>query len=205
MFNPICLSTGLICIDGYLFSASKAPATTAAPVKAPAAASAPQIKRIARSEIDAERIRKLREKFDLAIEPHEWTSHSKDLEVQRIEKPIRMRVHRTCHKCGTTFGTKKQCSSCEHTRCTKCPRYPVRKEKKTTEAVDPIVVATEGYGTKKWVLTIPSKTGGQPLVRKKPKQRVRRTCHECSTLFLPPNKTCANCGHVRCVDCPRDP
>jgi len=56
-----------------------------------------------------------------------------------------------------------------------------------------------------WVLTRPSKTGGQELVRKKPLQRVRRTCHDCSTLFLPGNKICNICGHVRCEDCPRDP
>lgn len=47
--------------------------------------------------------------------------------------------------------------------------------------------------------------GGQPLVRKKPMQRVRRTCHECSTMFVAGAKVCTGCGHVRCVDCPRDP
>lgn len=43
------------------------------------------------------------------------------------------------------------------------------------------------------------------MVHKKPRQRVRRTCHECETLFLSGNKTCDKCGHVRCTDCPRDP
>jgi len=36
-------------------------------------------------------------------------------------------------------------------------------------------------------------------------QRVRRTCHECSTLYQPGSKVCASCQHVRCADCPRDP
>jgi len=55
------------------------------------------------------------------------------------------------------------------------------------------------------VLTIPSRTGGQPLVRKKPMQRVRRTCHECATLFPGSVKVCPKCEHIRCTDCPRDP
>jgi hypothetical protein len=47
--------------------------------------------------------------------------------------------------------------------------------------------------------------GAPDLVLKKPTQRVRRTCHQCQTLFAPHTKTCANCSHVRCTDCPRDP
>lgn len=129
------------------------------------------------------------------------------MQVQRIEKPIRMRVHRTCHKCGTSFGANKICSSCEHTRCTKCPRYPGKKTKKATQG--PIAVgeisADDAKGMYKLLLTKPSKTGGQPLVRKKPKQRVRRTCHSCSTLFQSGTKQCSSCGHIRCEDCPRDP
>jgi hypothetical protein len=34
---------------------------------------------------------------------------------------------------------------------------------------------------------------------------VRRTCHECKTMFFTGNKTCDKCGHIRCTDCPRDP
>lgn len=53
-------------------------------------------------------------------------------------------------------------------------------------------------------MTKPSKTGGQELVYKKPRQRVRRTCHDCAQLFPPGSKIC-QCGHIRCTDCPRDP
>lgn len=51
----------------------------------------------------------------------------------------------------------------------------------------------------------PARTGGQPLVKKKPMQRVRRTCHECQSLFQPNTRSCLKCGHLRCDDCPRDP
>lgn len=145
-----------------------------------------------------------------------------------------MRIHRVCHKCNTTFGNNKVCPSCQHTRCKTCPRYPVKKtpeqkEKKEKEAaaaaaaegkenVVPGKVGIEGYGIiepdtyyglrETILLTKPNpKTGGQPLVRKKPMQRVRRTCHECETLFAPGSKICSKegCGHIRCADCPRDP
>jgi hypothetical protein len=43
------------------------------------------------------------------------------------------------------------------------------------------------------------------LVYKKPRQRVRRSCHECDTLFKSGSKKCDKCGHARCTDCPRDP
>ena len=55
------------------------------------------------------------------------------------------------------------------------------------------------------ILKRPSKTGGHDLVHKKPRQRVRLTCHECNTLFIAGTKVCERCSHVRCTDCPRDP
>ena len=55
------------------------------------------------------------------------------------------------------------------------------------------------------LLTKPSKTGGQDLVRKPIKQRVRRNCHKCDHLFMPGDKTCPGCEHIRCKKCPRDP
>jgi len=53
-------------------------------------------------------------------------------------------------------------------------------------------------------LTLPSRTGGQDLVRKKIRQRVHRTCHRCETDFGA-EKVCSNCKHHRCKKCPRDP
>lgn len=54
-------------------------------------------------------------------------------------------------------------------------------------------------------MTMPSRTGGQDLVRKQVVQRVRRWCHSCETMYAPGSKVCASCSHVRCKRCPRDP
>ncbi|KAF7869899.1 hypothetical protein EAF04_004683 [Stromatinia cepivora] len=173
--------------------------------------SSPQPTKVSRVEINAERARKLGERFQLKIEPHEWQTLAGEKDAWRIEKPIRMRIHRTCHKCGTTYGANKICANCQHPRCTKCPRYPLKKKEKGKTAVAtigpvPVEVDREWIPTKKLILTLPSqKIGGQPLVRKKPMQRIRRTCHECSSLFQAGSKICTTCSHSRCADCPRDP
>jgi len=169
-----------------------------------------------RSQIDAYRARRLGERFKLPIEPSEWTAARADTTIYRVEKPIRMRIHRTCHRCNTTFGSNKVCPSCEHRSCSQCTRYPAKKDKtvdKAKEEPPPEITPESGaievddyHNLRQSVLlTRPSRTGGQPLVRKNPMQRVRRTCHECSTLFPGGSKVCANCQHLRCADCPRDP
>ncbi|KAF5872792.1 uncharacterized protein Bfra_006155 [Botrytis fragariae] len=171
----------------------------------------PQPTKVSRAEINAERARKLAERFQLQIEPHEWQSLTGEKDVWRIEKPIRMRIHRTCHKCDTTYGANKICTNCEHPRCTKCPRFPLKKKEKGKTAVastgpTKVEVDREWKKAEKLIMTLPShKVGGQPLVRKKPTQRVKRTCHECSTLFTAGNKICTTCAHTRCADCPRNP
>jgi hypothetical protein len=122
-----------------------------------------------------------------------------------------MRIHRNCHLCNTIFGRSRTCT-CGHNRCKLCPRYPLKKDK-SAPMEGAGALAASGYievddfasMTDNHVLTIPSRTGGQVLVRKKPVQRVRRTCHECSTLFKSGVKICTLCNHRRCADCPRDP
>lgn len=164
-----------------------------------------------RSREELERARHLAHKYNIDLNTSDW----KIIEVaERVEKPIRMRIHRTCHVCSTSYGANKICASCGHERCGQCPRYP---KKKATGGKGKEVVylgglkasgaeAIEGLKRKhKYVLTLPSKTGGQDLVMKKPMQRVRRTCHRCDNVFMPGNKICSKCDHVRCVDCPRDP
>ncbi|TDZ47720.1 hypothetical protein CTRI78_v008416 [Colletotrichum trifolii] len=175
--------------------------------------------KVPRSELFEERARKLGERFGLEIKQSEWISTEGT--ALRVEKPIRMRVHRTCHKCNATFAAAKECPSCQHVRCTKCVRYPPKRTEaeriasrekraailKAQKENAPIVpdYSYDAKDAKDIVLKRPSKTGGQDLIYKKPRQRVRRTCHECQTLFVAGNKTCANCSHNRCTDCPRDP
>jgi len=134
--------------------------------------------------------------------------------AERVEKPTRTRIHCTCHVCKTTYRGNKICASCGHERCTECTRYPMKNVRGTKDtgveylgsSQGPGMDAIEGLKRKhKYVLTLPSKTGGQDIVMKKPMQRVRRTCHQCESIFIPGDKICSKCSHVRCVDCPRDP
>ncbi|KAI9795570.1 MAG: hypothetical protein M1833_006970 [Piccolia ochrophora] len=165
-----------------------------------------------RSAVQQERARALFEKYGFTLEPSEWALPSRE-QVERVEKPIRMRVHRQCHRCQTTFGVDKVCAQCTHKRCKKCPRYPVKKPKQAldkgksagtmgtiTEAGKPKV-----RGKGKLELTMPPKTGGQDRVRKEIKQRITRTCHKCEKQFDRGEKLCTSCNHNRCTLCPREP
>lgn len=178
------------------------------------------VSKLTRSQLFEERAKKLGERYGLDIKLSELQTGSPDDTVLRMDKPIRMRVRRTCHKCSATFSSAKECPNCQHARCTKCTRYPPKRTEaeiiasrerraaiiKANKENAPIIPDySYAYDDKKIVLTRPSKTGGQDLVHKKPRQRVRRTCHECQTLYISGNKTCDKCGHVRCTDCPRDP
>lgn len=158
-----------------------------------------------------EKARAMFAKYGLTLEPGEWVApRAANGPCERVEKPIRMRVRRNCHRCLTTFGADKVCLRCQHTRCKKCFRYPPAKPKEEEGKckAPPVPEAkAEPARQTKYVLTIPSRTGGQDLVRKPIKQRVRRTCHMCSTLFIGDATECRNedCKHIRCKKCPRDP
>lgn len=208
-------------------AAAAAPAATKEIPKEPSKKEAPKSKyedlegvvRVPRSELFEERARKLGERFGFEIKQSEWISTEGT--ALRVEKPIRMRVHRTCHKCSATFAAAKECPGCQHVRCTKCIRHPPKRteaeriasrEKRAAilkaQKENAPIVPDYNYDpkdAKNIVLKRPSKTGGQDLIYKKPRQRVRRTCHECQTLFTAGSKTCSKCSHNRCTDCPRDP
>jgi len=164
-----------------------------------------------RTTEELERARHLAHKYNIDLDTSDW----KIIEVaERVEKSIRMRIHRTCHVCNTSYGANKTCASCGHERCEQCPRYPKKKAQGGKGKTITYLGGQKGSGAEaieglkrkhKYVLTLPSKTGGQDLVMKKPMQRVRRNCHRCDNIFMPGNKICAKCEHVRCVDCPRDP
>ncbi|RMZ72486.1 Zinc finger RING FYVE PHD-type [Pyrenophora seminiperda CCB06] len=157
-----------------------------------------------RNAMQQERARALFAKYGLTLESHEWiAAPAAKPTVERVEKSIRMRVHRSCHRCGTLYGADKVCRQCEHKRCKKCPRYPKKKtaEEKQTEK--------EKEGTeqpkRKRKLTIRTRAGDE-LVYQPARQRIRRTCHVCDQIFIPAAATvCENCQHVRCTRCAREP
>jgi hypothetical protein len=194
------------------------PSPSAQPSKTVESPEYPDAVRVLRAQIFEERAKKISERFGLEIRPSTW--YPIEGHALRVEKPIRMRVSRECHKCGHTFGSAKECPSCQHIRCKDCPRQPPKRsdaEKEESrkkraamlkaEAENPpILVDWNPTHQKKLALSRPSKTGGQDLVHRKPRQRVRRTCCQCSKLYSAVDaKKCDNCQHTRCTDCPREP
>ncbi|KAI1126118.1 hypothetical protein F5Y10DRAFT_218019 [Nemania abortiva] len=206
--------------------ASSAAQTTApAPILQPPAAPVRRLPeyegatRIPRIQIHEERAKKLGARFGLEIKPSEW--HSSEGDVLRVDKPVRMRIHRECHRCKSRFGAGNVCPSCQHTRCNHCPRYPDKQTEAERQAnrekrealiqkhkdMAPIIPSYD-YSPQ-IILKRPRKTGTQDLVYKgRPRMRVRRYCHVCETLITSHSKqarTCEKCNHKRCADCPRYP
>ncbi|WEW57701.1 hypothetical protein PRK78_003168 [Emydomyces testavorans] len=191
-------------------SSTKPVATTKTTTPKKATPTSGQVKVHSWSTMQEEKARALFAKYGLTLEPGEWvTPRSATENVERVEKPIRLRVRRNCHRCLTTFGPERICVGCSHVRCKKCFRYPPAKPKDESEEKPRICAIEKAQKAelrpKKAPLTIPSRTGGQDLVRKPIMQRVRRTCHKCSTLFIGNATECLNCNHIRCKRCPRDP
>jgi len=187
-------------------AASAEKPTTATATEVPATAQKRPENRIATQR---ERAQALFAKYGLELRDDEWIVSTVS-PMERVEKPIRMRVRRQCHKCQTTFGADKACSNCNHHKCKDCPRIPPKKNKNKGKATiaAAAVDADKAKAKRKeqqYTLTIPSKTGGQDLVRKPLKQRTRRFCHKCNTIFLRNATECSECQHVRCKRCPRDP
>lgn len=190
------------------------PAESVAP-KQPAVED-PNARKIPRAQLFAERAKKLGELYGLELKPSEW--HNTEGHALRVEKPIRMRVHRKCHLCNTSFGLGKECPKCKHPRCKTCPRVPPKRTDAEREesrkkraaiikerAENAPIIADWDTTPKKVVLKRPAKTGGQDLVHRKPRQRIRRKCCQCEKLYPGGTKTCDGCQHTRCTDCPRDP
>ena len=151
-------------------------------------------------------------KYGLTLEPGQWKPTFRE-DGERVEKQIRMRVHRHCHRCYTTFGTEKICSNCRHTRCKKCPRFSAKPsdEQQTKDIAGGVALTSlqdlsEARAKPRTItLTMPSRTSEIGLLRKVPRQRVRRTCHRCNATFMGKEMRCESCKHVRCPLCPREP
>ena len=158
------------------------------------------------SALQEEKAKAMFAKYGLTLEPGEWTTPVTD-GAPRVEKQVRLRVHRVCHRCQTIFGQDKLCSNCNHTRCKKCPRQNGTKSKgaKGKGIMAGGVLVDDGATKSDEALTMPHRATGKDMTRKVPTQRVRRTCHECQTLFSGKAIQCENCKHMRCAKCPRDP
>lgn len=78
------------------------------------------------NKIQEEKARALFAKSDITLGINEWKPPFKDDAVW-VQKKVRMRIHRQCHKCQTLFGVDRECLECGHTRCKKCPRMEMSK------------------------------------------------------------------------------
>ncbi|KAL5600904.1 uncharacterized protein BROUX77_005153 [Berkeleyomyces rouxiae] len=214
-------------------SGAATPKPSSAQVARPPAAVATgaSVSRVNRNKLYEQRAKNLADKFGVTVHPLPDASTLSG-EALRVEKLIRIRVHHTCHMCAATFGATKECLKCHHIRCSACTRSPPKQteaeREENRERVRTILAERDSGGRnggviavdwnaaaemesnitsyKNLLLNVPSKVPGAPdLVYKKTRQRVRRTCHACQTQFKAGSKLCANCKHVRCTDCPRDP
>ena len=135
-----------------------------------------------------EKVRALFAKYNVTLETGEWTPPFK-ADLPRVEKKIRMRVHRTCHRCRTQFGVDKVCRNCTHSCCKKCSRYPLKKVEQQQRPKDAAGAAAVKPDTQ--------------YVKKAVTQRTRMICHECKTPFKSKSKECTSCQHERCSQCQR--
>ena len=53
------------------------------------------------------------------------TNSAREIRVERIRKPILIRIKRRCHHCRKVFNTGDYCEECDHQKCTDCPRSPL--------------------------------------------------------------------------------
>ncbi|KAJ5893622.1 hypothetical protein N7495_005313 [Penicillium taxi] len=108
-----------------------------------------------------------------------------------IRKEVRHRTRRSCHACGVGFASgEKQCFSCNHVRCKKCPREPAKLEK-----------YPDGYPGD----FDPPKPVKADRVYKKARCRVHYICHVCSSHFNDDAKSCGKCGQAKCAETIRIP
>ncbi|KAF3767804.1 hypothetical protein M406DRAFT_328859 [Cryphonectria parasitica EP155] len=183
-----------------------------------------QGEKVPRVQIYGDRIQQFSERCGLEVDPNAW--YHMEGHVLRINRPVRMRVHRQCHQCGGDVGAKGLCGKCNHSFCHQCTRYPPKRsedekvasrEKKAyivkDREVNAMIVPDWDADTRKKtvVLRRSPPSGQQELVHKKVRQRVRRVCCQCQddngaeVLFHGGQRQCPKCDHVRCTDCPRDP
>jgi hypothetical protein len=170
----------------------------------------PPVRTIMRSQAQMERLRKVTERYNLPMPREYVTCYGPEKEQNRVHRPTRMRIHRSCHRCNTMFRGSKICARCEHRACVLCQATPRPRYISWDPVVDdPLAVDLEAddyHGLQEQlVISRANRTSSQHLVRKELRQRVRRTCHSCQTLFTSKNKICTNCQHVCCTECPRFP
>lgn len=112
--------------------------------------------------------------------------------VERVSRPIRLRVRYTCHQCKTSFGHEKECNSCRHRRCARCDRYPPRKPRPNHDSYAP--TSTPAAPVEEAAPEIPEPIAADSFC----------TCHECQTVLEVEVEECPNCHHTICEKCHKE-
>jgi hypothetical protein len=122
-------------------------------------------------------------------------SHGKSRIASNGPQPVIhvQQTRRLCHQCQQKFptSTTQVCVSCGHLRCSKCPRelnsriWPGGKDDGEEGILEPARRPDRVY--------------------RRPRQRLRWICDQCSTVFKEGSKVCAECLHKRCEVCTRIP
>ena len=121
-------------------------------------------------------------RYNLEVDETEWDTRTK-APHERVHKNIRMRIRYTCHNCSTTFGRDRVCVGCEHRRCTRCSRYPPKKDRpKVTEDAQ-------------------SAPPSQPQSDAPQASAEGVICHECQSGSEVEAEECPNCHHKICDRC----
>lgn len=95
-----------------------------------------------RKGINEEKAKALFERYGIKYQlpPVDSSSPNK---ARRVERPVRIRIHWTCHQCDRQFGPERVCSSCGHQRCSDCTRSPPKKVKAILDEAKQMQIAEE--------------------------------------------------------------
>ena len=94
--------------------------------------------------ITEEKAKVLFERYGLSYQPHKHLSPEPPSKMRRVERPIRIRIHWTCHECKASFASDRTCVSCGHRRCNDCTREPPKKVKEMLENTRQTQIADAG-------------------------------------------------------------
>ncbi|KIW39303.1 uncharacterized protein PV06_09087 [Exophiala oligosperma] len=130
-------------------------------------------------------------RYNIELTEADWVVRPK-AQHERVSKPIRQRVRYTCHNCSTSFGYDKICIGCQHRRCTRCSRYPPRKDR--SRAARETTAQQQQQQQQQ-----PQDTDGDNA-----RNSIEGACHECQTGFELGTQECPNCHHQICDRCIRE-
>jgi len=88
-----------------------------------------------RPGISEDKARDLFSRYGLLYQAQNRSSREeRPRKLRRVERPIRIKVHWTCHVCRTQFKLENSCVECGHQRCSQCSRQPPKRVQEVLES-----------------------------------------------------------------------